>query len=83
MADLRRELTQKAVEVGALLNLVQDDDERELLQEHYERVLNDELYAGSQNRAAATPLLASLATITPIGSRTNVVALDPHSRRIR
>lgn len=51
--EIRRDLTEQAMKVGSLLNIVQDDDEREALQEHYERVLNDELHAGVQNRRMA------------------------------
>jgi hypothetical protein len=49
---LQHELAGKAVEVAALLNQVVDDDERERLQEMYERRLNDELFHGSEVRAA-------------------------------
>jgi hypothetical protein len=51
---LQHELAGKAVEVAALLNQVVDDDERERLQEMYERRLNDELFHGSEIRAANT-----------------------------
>jgi hypothetical protein len=54
---LHDELAGKAVEVAALLNQVVDDDERERLQEMYERRLNDELFHGSEIRAANTAAL--------------------------
>ena len=46
-------LTVLAWKVAAELNCIDGDDERELLHEHFERVLNDELYSGSLNRVAA------------------------------
>lgn len=52
MDELACRLVEKAVEVAGLLNTVDDDDEREQLQELYERRLNDELFHGSEIRAA-------------------------------
>lgn len=49
----RRMLTVLAWKVAAELNCIDGDDERELLHEHFETVLNDELYSGSLNRVAA------------------------------
>lgn len=54
---LRRELTRIGFEVGAILNTIQDDDLRDLLHGVFERTVNDELYAGSRNRAAVAPLI--------------------------
>lgn len=48
--NVRSELTLLAYGVANLLNLVDDDDERELLQEVFEQTLNDELFTGSQLR---------------------------------
>lgn len=77
--EIRRDLTRMALVVGGLLNVIQDDDEREQLQAHYERVLNDELWAGSQNRRLAAPLHHALqaAGLRPVN---NVVEL--HSVRV-
>ena len=44
-------LLEKADEVGALLNQVEDDDAREKLQDVYEQQLNAVLFIGSQERA--------------------------------
>lgn len=49
---LTAELEGKAVEVATLLNAIADDDARERAQEVFERRLNDELYHGSEVRAA-------------------------------
>jgi hypothetical protein len=52
MDEIRARLIELAREVGAQLNVINDDDEREALQIDYERELNDALYAGSQTREA-------------------------------
>lgn len=74
----RRRLTYLAWMVAAELNMVESDDERELLQEHFERLLNDELFTGSLNRAALAEttkrlrgdslLAATLRLVNPDGS---------------
>lgn len=58
--ELRRLMTACALDMGAVLNTVEDDDERDLLRNHFEEVLNDELFAGSQNRRVVRPLYAAL-----------------------
>lgn len=50
MEEIRARLVELARQVGAQLNVVEDDDEREALQADYERCLNEELYAGSVRR---------------------------------
>lgn len=50
MDETRARLLELADEVGALLNVVEDDDEREDLQVDYERRLNEQLFAGSERR---------------------------------
>jgi hypothetical protein len=69
--SLRVDLTELAVRVGSVLNIVQDDDDREKLQQHFERVLNDELYAGSRNREM-------VADIWP----NNVIDLSDYSKKV-
>jgi hypothetical protein len=46
-------LAVKAWEVAALLNSIDDPDEREAAREKFEQVLNDELFHGSMNRSLA------------------------------
>jgi hypothetical protein len=48
--SVRSELILLAYGVANLLNLVEDDDERELLQELFEQTLNDELFTASLRR---------------------------------
>lgn len=55
--ELRRHLTRAALEIGAILNTIEDDDERDKLHGHIEKVINDELYAGSLNRRTATDVI--------------------------
>lgn len=50
MDEIRARLLELAGEVAALLNVVEDDDEREALQVDYERALNEGLFAGSERR---------------------------------
>jgi hypothetical protein len=52
MEQIRAALLELARQVGAQLNVVEDDDEREALQVEYERTLNEELFAGSERRDA-------------------------------
>lgn len=54
---MRKELPWLATEVGAVLMLVPDDDERERLQEHFERELNRELHAAFGGPPRVRPLL--------------------------
>jgi hypothetical protein len=49
--DMLASLSRKAQEVGDLLNMIVDDDERELAQGHYEHALNNELWNGSMRRS--------------------------------
>jgi hypothetical protein len=50
--ETRTRLVELADDVAALLNVVEDDDEREALQTDYERRLNEALFAGSERRDA-------------------------------
>jgi hypothetical protein len=52
MEETRARLLELADDVAALLNVVEDDDEREELQVDYERRLNEHLFAGSERRDA-------------------------------
>jgi hypothetical protein len=52
MEVIRAHLLELAGEVGAQLNVIEDDDERAALQLDYERELNDVLYAGSERRTS-------------------------------
>lgn len=76
---LRSDLARLAIEVGATLNIVQDDDDREKLQEHFEQVLNRELHAGALNRATAAPVIDLMERLQ---MRAKVVELFPQSRRV-
>lgn len=82
---IRRELTKHAYEVGAILNLVQDDDAREELQAHFETALNNELWAGSQNRRDAAQHASNIIRLIenkmgrPLRAASNVI--DLASRR--
>lgn len=59
-------LTEHAVQVAALLNDVADLAERDDLEEHFERILNRELYAAS--------LAAQPANVVPL--RADDITLD-------
>jgi hypothetical protein len=52
MEETRDRLLELADDVSVLLNVVEDDDERESLQVDYERRLNEQLFAGSERRDA-------------------------------
>lgn len=76
--ELRKHLTAASLEIGALLNTVTDDDERDSLHGHIEKVINDELHAGSVNRAAFAPVSELLERLRRRGS----VVVDLGSRRV-
>jgi len=46
MEETRARLLELADDVSVLLNVVEDDDEREAFQVDYERRLNEQLFAG-------------------------------------
>jgi len=52
MEETRARLLELADDVSVLLNVVEDDDEREAFQVDYERRLNEQLFAGSEQRDA-------------------------------
>lgn len=69
MSDpVRKELSWLASEVGTVLMLITDADERELLQEHFERELNGELHAAFGGPARPQPVLVrpSVPLVPPI-----------------
>jgi hypothetical protein len=72
---LRRHLTEAALEIGRILNTVADDDERDELHGHVEKVLNDELFAGSQ--------LRSTANVVPLRRHGIGQVVDIFSRKVR
>lgn len=47
MDELRRQLLAHAIDVAAILNVVEDKDERDQLRLDFERRLEDEMYAGA------------------------------------
>lgn len=59
-ARLRGDMERVAVEVGAILNAISDDDVRDEMHGLFERTLNDELYAASRDR------LGFLAPVIPL-----------------
>lgn len=83
--ELKRRLTRAAFEIAALLNTVEDDDERDSLHGHVEKVVNDELYAGSVNRAHAQQLLANFDQLVGLFElpRPGAAVVDLHSVRVQ
>jgi hypothetical protein len=77
-AQLRRDLTNVALELAAILNLVQDDDERDDLHGHVEKTINDALWAGSQSRQAVAPVIDLMERL-----RGDRVVVDIFSKRVR
>jgi hypothetical protein len=77
--DLRKHLTRAALELAGILNTVMDDDERDELHGHIEKVINDELYAGSLNRRAIAPVIDLMERATRRGGQ----VVDLFSRRVQ
>jgi len=69
--EVNRLLREKAWEVAAVLNTIDDDEERQLAWENFGRLVDHELWCGAENRRQFTPALramgdAMLASVTGI-----------------
>lgn len=77
---VRREVVQLYRTIGNLLNTIEDDDQRELVQSVGEAELNDLLYEGATSRRLYAPLNAALSQnlfLVPVAE-----VVDLHSVRV-
>lgn len=79
MIRARRDMVRIGLEIGAILNQVEDDDDRDELHGVLEKTVNDELFAGATARSAYD--LPDLLARSISGFGANVIELSTYSKR--
>jgi hypothetical protein len=80
MIRLRRDMVRIGLEVGAILNTVEDDDDRDELHGVLEKTLNDDLFAGATARSSYD--LPDLLARSVSGVDADVIDLASYSKRV-